>query len=115
MDLLATARALDDPVLRWRIMAAQIEHAQTFQQMSGNPRNYALSVMLNPQAVDLSMVAMVCSDDIIAASIEVDPAGAVDTSKVSDDDILRVVIDKWGLVSHKYNTDPLAPVRGNQP
>lgn len=114
MDLLATARALDDPILRWRIMAAQIEHAQNFQQMSGNPRNYALTVMLNPQTVDPSMIAMVCSDDIIAGSIEVDPVGAVNTTKVTDDDILRVVIDKWGLVSHKYPNDPLSPARGSQ-
>lgn len=113
MDLISTARALDDMNLRWRVMAACIEHAQTFQQMSGNPRNFAVTVLLNPQNVDMSMVAIVAADDIIADTITVSDTGTVDTSAVTDEDIMRVVVDKWPLVSHKYPRDPLSPSNGN--
>lgn len=109
MSLLSTARALDDAELRWRVMAAQMEYAQGFGTMTGLAKNYAISVMLNPQHVDPSMFALVAIDDAISNAILVSEDNTVDTTAVKDTDITRVVASRWNLVANKYTTDPLAP------
>lgn len=109
MNLLATARALDDDLFRWRVAAACFIHAQGYASMpAGPPKNFAITVLLNPQSVDESMVGFVSADDAVSNAITVNPGnGAVDTSNVTDADIQRVVVDKWSLVAVKYQTNPL--------
>lgn len=110
MTLISTARALDNQDLKWRVMGASINHASGFAQISiANGQFYAISTILNPQVVDMSMVALVAMDPVVSAAIVVS-GGAVDTSAVLDEDIQRVVSAKWALVGNKYKVNPLTPV-----
>lgn len=108
MNLLSTARALDDQRFQWRVMAACVSHAAGFGTMVGATKNYAVSVMLNPQTVDPSMLALVALDGDVSDAILVQEDGAVDTGPVADTDIMRVVAARWALVANKYPLDPLA-------
>lgn len=91
-------------------MGASINHASGFATISiANGQYYAISTILNPQVVDMSMVALVTMDPVVVAAITVSDTGAVDTSAVLDADIQRVVSAKWALVGNKYKVNPLAP------
>lgn len=111
MNLLGTARALDDSMLVWRVQGACLQYAaaNAIAAPAGNQKNYGLSVLLRPQDVDVSMIGFVVSDEIISNKIVVDEQGAVDSSAVDDEDIVRVVSDKWDEVATKYPKNPLAP------
>jgi copper(I)-binding protein len=115
MNLISTARALDDQHFRWRVQAAALEKAAAFAAMTtpGTQRNYAFYTLLNPQAVDPSLLALVAIDDVVAGAIEVSAdGGTVDTRKVPDAEIVRAVNAAWPLVAVKYPRDPLNPSNG---
>lgn len=110
MTLLSTQRALDDQYFKWRVMGASLIQASGFNSMTvAQGKYYALSTILNPQMVDMTMVAFVAMDPVVSAAIVATEEGAVDTSAVPDAEIQRVVNARWGLVGNKYKTDPLAP------
>lgn len=109
MSLLSTQRALDDQNFKWRVMGASIIQASGFASMTAaQGKNYALATIMNPQMVDMTMVALVAMDPVIAAAIVATDTGSVNTSAVTDADIQRVVSAKWSLVGNKYKIDPLA-------
>lgn len=110
MKLISTARAMDDQHFKWRVQAACIIKAGTFATMPVGPeRNFALTVLLNPQMMEMSMVAFVAMDEAVANAMVVDADNeTVETDTVLDTDIVRVVNARWTLVSNKYPTDPLA-------
>lgn len=115
MTLISTARALDDQNLKWRVMGASINHASGFASITeANGKFYAISTILNPQVVDMSMVALVAMDPIVSEAIVVSD-GAVDTSAVLDADIQRIVSAKWPLVGNKYKVNPLTPIVATLP
>ena len=110
MSLLSTQRALDDQNLKWRVMGASIIHASGFATMTAaQGKNFALTTIMNPQMVDMTMVAFVAMDPAVSAAIVASETGSVDTSPVPDAEIQRVVAAKWALVGNKYKNDPLAP------
>lgn len=107
MNLLATARALDDQELRWRVAAACVHHASGFASMPpGHAQNYAFWTLLHPQDVDPSMVAFVTAWAPVADKITVSN-GSVSTSGVLDEDIMDAVQQSWDLVAAKYPQNPL--------
>lgn len=107
MSLLSTARAQDDQEFRWRVSAACLRFATGFAGMaSGVEQNYAVHTLLNPQSVDPSMVALVATWAPVNDKITVEN-GTVNTRAVEDGDIEDAVGESWGLVSHKYPTNPL--------
>jgi hypothetical protein len=110
MKLISTARALDDQHFKWRVQAACIIKAGTFATMPVGPdRNFALTILLNPQLMEMSMIAFVAMDDVVANAMVVGADNeTVETDTVLDSDITRVVNAKWSLVANKYPTDPLA-------
>lgn len=109
MSLLSTMRALDDSQFKWRVMAASFLHASSFMTISeANGKFYAITTLLNPQTVDMSMVALVAMDPAVSAAITVTTDGTVSTAAVTDADIQRVVSARWALVGHKYKSDPLS-------
>ena len=106
---LAAARAMDDFAIKQRIRAAVAFHAQSLLGSSGNQTNYAVTALLNPQALDATMMALVLVDESIASSVVVtDDGERVDTSGVPDETILARVKAAWPLVSAKYPKNPLA-------
>lgn len=108
MNLISTARALDDQMFRWRVQAASLVKASKFAEIPAGPgQNYAFYTLLNPQAVDVSLVALVALDEAIASAIDVGPDGGVKTDKVLDADIVRAVDSNWDTVAVKYPTNPL--------
>lgn len=110
MSLLSTQRALDDMNFKWRVMGASIIQASGFANMTAaQGKNYALSTIMNPQTVDMTMVAFVAMDPTVSAAIVATDTGSVNTSAVTDADIQRVVAAKWSLVGNKYKIDPLTP------
>ncbi len=110
MTLLSTQRALDDQNFKWKVMGASLIQASGFASMTvAQGKYYALSTILNPQTVDMTMVAFVAMDPVVAAAIVATETGSVDTNPVPDAEIQRVVAAKWALVGNKYKTDPLAP------
>lgn len=114
MTLLSIARAMDDANFRWRIQAAMLKKAKAeFPKPAGTPEwNFAVFILSNPQISEPSMFAMVAIDDKVAAAVQVDDNGTVDTSAVTDDDISRVVDEAWPTVSKKYAASPPS---GNRP
>lgn len=111
MTLLGTQRALDDQNFKWRVMGASLGQASGFNNMTvAQGKYYALSTIIYPQTVDMTMVAFVAMDPVVSAAIVASEDGTVDTSGVPDAEIQRVVAARWALVGNKYKTDPLAPV-----
>lgn len=105
---LAAARAMDDFAIKQRIRAAVAFHAQSLISGSGNATNYAITALLNPQALDDTMMALVLVDESVASKVVVSDDGErVDTSQVPDDTILGRVQAAWPLVASKYPTNPL--------
>lgn len=103
--LLATARAMDDQLFRWRVMGACIQHAAGYPTMEEGPgREYALRVLAHPHDVDQMMLCIVASNPVISGSITVDDNGTVTSNEVKDADILYVVIEAWPLVAARYET-----------
>jgi hypothetical protein len=110
MTLLSTTRALDDQNFKWKVMGASLVQAAGFNSMTvAQGKYYALTTILYPQTVDMTMVAFVAMDPAVAAAIVTSETGSVDTSAVTDADIQRVVTARWALVGNKYKVDPLAP------
>lgn len=104
--LLATARAMDDPLFRWRVMGACIQHASTYKNMEDGPgKEYALRVLAQPHDVDQMMLCIVASNPVISAVITVDEHGTVKSDGVKDADILYVVTETWPLVAARYTTE----------
>ena len=104
--LLATARAMDDPLFRWRVMGACIQHAAGYPTMEeGAGRDYALRVLAQPHDVDQMMLCIVASNPVISAAITVDENGTVKSDGVKDADILYVVTETWPLVAARYTTE----------
>ena len=104
--LLATARAMDDQLFRWRVMGACIQHAATYRSMEPGPgKKYALRVLAQPHDVDQMMLCIVASNPVISAAITVDENGTVKSDGVADDDISYVVIETWPLVAARYTTE----------
>lgn len=109
MSFLGTARALDDATFRWRVMGACLAKAKTLAAAPVAPdRNYGIAVLLSPQLVDPSMLALVAVDPTVADAIITGEDGAVDTTPVTDDQIAAAVTLAWPLVAVKYQADPLA-------
>ncbi|GGL83590.1 hypothetical protein [Glutamicibacter protophormiae] len=105
---LAAARAMDDFAIKQRIRAAVAFHAQTLLSGNGNETNYAIAALLNPQALDATMMALVLVDESIASMITVSDDGqTLDTSTVPDANILSRVQAAWPLVASKYPSNPL--------
>lgn len=98
MDLMASARVLDDQNFIWRVKAACLNHAST--QVTGTGKAHALSVLQAPHNVDPVMLALVSVDDDVSSAVTVED-GAVDTSKVSDDAIITAVAAAWETVANK--------------
>ena len=101
--LLATARAMDDQLFRWRVMGACIQHAATYRSMEPGPgKEYALRVLAQPHDVDQMTLCLVASNPVISGAITVDDNGAVRSNDVKDADILYVVVEAWPLVAARY-------------
>ena len=104
--LLATARAMDDQMFRWRVMGACIQHAAGYQAMPDGPgKEYALRVLASPHDVDQMMLCIVASNPVISGAITVDEHGTVTANDVKDADILYVVVEAWPLVAARYTTE----------
>lgn len=99
MSLLSTARAMDDSVFRWRVMGACIQHAATYESLSGAGKEYALAVLSAPHDVDTMMLCLVASNPVIAQAITTDNHGGVSSEGVPDGDILYIVNTSWDLVA----------------
>lgn len=110
MTLLSTQRALDDQNFKWKVMGASLIHASGFAGMTvAQGKYFAIQTILYPQTVDMTLVAFVAMDPVVAAAIVTSETGSVDTSAVPDAEIQRVVSARWGLVGNKYKIDPLSP------
>lgn len=111
-NLIGTARALDDQAFLWRVKSACLTHAAALVSdpatPEGNGKNMALAVLSRPHDVEPAMLGYVAVDQVVAAAVKVTGGSEVDTTAVSDDDILRVVADKWSIVAGKYQNTPLA-------
>lgn len=109
-EFLKGARAMDDFALQQRIRAAVLFHGATLLTGAVAPaRNYAVASFINPTQIDPTMLALVCTKPVVAASVVVPAEGtSVDTSAVLDSVILQAVKDSWALVAAKYTKDPLS-------
>mgnify|MGYP000518821593 CR=1 FL=1 len=104
--LLATARAMDDQLFRWRVMGACIQHAAGYQAMPDGPgKEYALRVLASPHDVNQMMLCLVASNPQISQSIDVDENGTITANEVPDGDILYVVVEAWPIVADRYATE----------
>lgn len=106
-DLYKIGRLVNDPKFNIIVEAAMLKHAQTVPltgtSSTQNEKNFAIWVLKNPMASEISMVALVASDPaVLAASTLADHV--VDIEAVADSAITSVVSAKWSLVSSKYPT-----------
>lgn len=106
--LLKISRAMQDARFTWRVAAAMHLKAQGSWNSGTTSGNFAKWILLNPQAPDPSMIALVASNPAVAAAITLDGEVA-DTDEVTDAAIQAAVEANWVLVSTKYTTNPMAP------
>ena len=114
MALIDTARAMDDQRFRWRVMAALLmkareEYAKTPTAATQANWNMANHVLLNPMSEDPTMFALVAIDSAVSEAVTVDADDTVDTSKVPDTDIIRVVNAMWAPVAKNKHAQASNP------
>lgn len=103
-ELLKAARAIEDDKFIWRVRAGAFFYAaQNLTNFGSTTKEFrfASAVLLNPTALDPSMLAFVATDPTNAGKIVLD--GIVpNTDGVTDADIMRVIAARWSLVANKY-------------
>lgn len=103
-DLYKIGRLINDPKFITIVSAGMLKHAQTVPVGANAPvneKNFAIWVLKNPMALEISMIALVASDaNVLSATVLDGDATVVDA--VPDSAISSVISAKWTLVSSKY-------------
>lgn len=103
-DLYKIGRLVNDPKFNTIVEAAMLKHAQTVPIGASAPvneKNFAIWVLKNPMAVEISMTALVASDTAVLNATTLND-DVVDVDAVPDSAISSVVSAKWSLVATKY-------------
>lgn len=102
-DLYKIGRLVNDPKFVTIVEAGMLKYAQsiTLGGTLTNEKNFAIWVLKNPMAMEISMVALAASDTAVLSATNLN-GDVVDIESVQDSAVSAVVAAKWSLVATKY-------------
>lgn len=105
-DLYKMSRLMNLDQFSARVRAAMLQQATATDLTPPLTKeaNLAVWVLTNPLADEPSMRALVAADPAVLGATTMENDALASAESVPDEDIKRVVADRWSLVASKYPT-----------
>lgn len=106
-DLYKIAILINDPKFNLIVKAGMLKYAQSIDLTAPLTveKNFAVWVLKNPMATEISMIALVASDPAVLEAVPLSDGDYLDTAGVTDDAVSAAIASKWSIVATKYPTN----------